>query len=232
MAFSFSPKIVTDGLVLALDAANPRSYVSDSNVWNDLTANQVTGSLINGPTYNKDNGGSIVFDGVDDRCPTSYVNSTGANNTTQLVWVKWNGVNQLGVIMYLGNSASTGLGLLVNDGSSINIGNKVSVLYGGSFFNAIDTGTTFATLSASSWTQLTLTRDSTTTRLYQNQTFLGSTTRTPNSYLSSLNLNLLSTVGSALFGGQIANALFYNRSLSPTEVFQNYNALKGRFGLT
>ena len=55
-------KIVTDGLVLCLDAANTKSYVSGSTTWNDISRSGFSGTLINGPTFNGNNGGSIVFD--------------------------------------------------------------------------------------------------------------------------------------------------------------------------
>ena len=58
MAFNYSPKIVTNGLVLCLDAANPKSYVSGSTKWNDLSKNYLNGTLTNGPTFNSANGGS------------------------------------------------------------------------------------------------------------------------------------------------------------------------------
>jgi hypothetical protein len=67
MGFSRGPKIVTDGLVLALDAANPKSYPGSGTTWSDLSGNGNDGSLINGPTFDSGNNGSIVFDGVDDR---------------------------------------------------------------------------------------------------------------------------------------------------------------------
>jgi hypothetical protein len=63
------PNIVTDGLVLYLDAANQKSYPGTGTTWNDLSGNGNNGTLVNGPTFNSDNNGSIVFDGVDD-----YVN--------------------------------------------------------------------------------------------------------------------------------------------------------------
>ena len=58
--------IVTNGLVLYLDAANYLSYTSGSTVWRDLSSSNNSGSLINGPTFSSGNAGSIVFDGVDD----------------------------------------------------------------------------------------------------------------------------------------------------------------------
>jgi hypothetical protein len=65
MAGTVAPNIVTDGLVLYLDAANVKSYVSGSTTWVDIAAgNNVT--LTNGPTFNSGNNGSIVFDGTND----------------------------------------------------------------------------------------------------------------------------------------------------------------------
>ena len=85
MAFNYSPKIVTNGLVLCLDAGNVKSYVSGSTTWTDLSPTQKNGILTNGPTFNSSNGGSIVFDGVDD-----YINSSFAApaSETIIVWAK------------------------------------------------------------------------------------------------------------------------------------------------
>jgi hypothetical protein len=64
MAFNYSPKIIQDGLVLYLDAANTKSYPTTGTTWTDLSRSGNNGTLINGPTFNSGNGGSIVFDGV------------------------------------------------------------------------------------------------------------------------------------------------------------------------
>jgi hypothetical protein len=74
MAFHYSPKIVTDGLVLYLDAANPKSFSTASNTWVDISKNEYNGTLIGGPTFSSSNGGCIVFDGVDDAVGFSNVN--------------------------------------------------------------------------------------------------------------------------------------------------------------
>ncbi|MFM7065351.1 MAG: hypothetical protein ACKO0U_00750, partial [Gammaproteobacteria bacterium] len=60
------PEIVNSGLVLSLDAGNARSYPGSGSTWTDLAAAARTGTLTNGPTYSSSNGGSIVFDGVND----------------------------------------------------------------------------------------------------------------------------------------------------------------------
>ena len=80
-----SRSIITNGLVLYLDAANTKSYVSGSTTWNDLSRNNNTGTLINGSTFNSLNGGSIVFDGIDDRVSGTTIN-TGQNFTVNC-WI-------------------------------------------------------------------------------------------------------------------------------------------------
>ncbi len=77
--------IVRTGLVLDLDAAQPLSYGGTGTTWNDLSGNGNNGTLTNGPTYDSSNGGSIVFDGVDDKSTTN-ITSFG-NNTTWEAWV-------------------------------------------------------------------------------------------------------------------------------------------------
>ena len=72
MAFNYSPNIITDGLVLYLDAANTKSYPGSGTTWRDLSKSQLNGTLTNGPTFNSANGGSIVFDGTND-----YVDNIG-----------------------------------------------------------------------------------------------------------------------------------------------------------
>ena len=66
MALHHSPRIVTSGLVLALDAADRNSYPGSGTTWTDLSGNANNGTLTNGPTFNSANGGSIVFDGTND----------------------------------------------------------------------------------------------------------------------------------------------------------------------
>ena len=77
MATLYSPKIVTNGLVLCLDAGNNKSYPGSGTTWNDLSGNNNTGSLVNGPTFTGSFGGSVAFDGVNDyvACPTSLLDN-------------------------------------------------------------------------------------------------------------------------------------------------------------
>lgn len=199
--------------------------ISVNGIWRDLSGSGFNTTLTNSPNYN--------FNGIFSFIPTiagsNFVNSfsrTGANNTTCEVWIKWGGTNRAASFAYVGSESSTGMGFYINDGTNTGTaGNKVVIIYGGSYYSALDTGTTFATLSNGIWTHLTLTRDTTTTKLYQNGVFLGSTTRVPNGNTGSTAWDSNTPVET--FG----SFKLYNRALSDSEILQNFNAQKSKYGL-
>ena len=84
MSFRYSPKIVTDGLVLYLDAANPKSYVSGSTTWFDLSGNNYHGTLINGAGFSSERNGCMTFDGIDDMVTTNF--NTLNNSCSFEIW--------------------------------------------------------------------------------------------------------------------------------------------------
>ena len=84
------PSLVTNGLVLNLDAGNSASYVGSGTTWNDLVGSN-HGTLINGPIFNTGNGGSIVFDGIDDVISFGNILNMGLNSWTMSCWVKFDG---------------------------------------------------------------------------------------------------------------------------------------------
>ena len=90
MAFSYSPKIVTNGLVLCLDAANRRSYPGAGTAWTDLSGNNNHATLINGPIFNNINTGNIIFDGTNDTSSFGNVLNLRTNNFTLIQWIKPN----------------------------------------------------------------------------------------------------------------------------------------------
>jgi len=82
MAISRGPKLVTNGLVFCVDAADKNSYIGSGTTWTDVSGNAYNGTLTNGPTFNGSNGGGIVFDGVDDYADLWYhLVATGANGS-------------------------------------------------------------------------------------------------------------------------------------------------------
>ena len=78
MGLSHSPKIVTDGLVLALDAANQKSWYGDGTTWKDMSGKGNNGTLTNGTLHSQGpfpGTGYVTFDGTDDYLTTTYSTS-------------------------------------------------------------------------------------------------------------------------------------------------------------
>jgi hypothetical protein len=113
------PSIVTDGMVLSLDAANTKSYVSGSTVWRDMSGNEYSGSLINGPTFSNVNGGSIVFDGVDDYALGNSVPALNCFPITIMGWVSFSGSGDFVNKYTSGTLNGYRIGLSNNNGISL-----------------------------------------------------------------------------------------------------------------
>jgi hypothetical protein len=211
-------KIVTDGLVLSLDAADRNSYVSGSLVWNDVSGNNNNGTLTNGPTFNSGSGGSIVFDGVNDYITIN--NGLGVNVLnayTVFIWVKFNSYNT--VLLGSDGFYDSGYPLYVASLNDLYISTNEGFTF-----------TNLANLTLNNWTYLTVVRNNRTIIWYKNGIYLDTKT------LNSDNGNVIKGIGAYNDGtfslnGNIANVQIYNRVLSTQEVLQNYNAQKSRFGL-
>jgi hypothetical protein len=215
--------IVTNGLVLYLDAANYQSYVSGSTTWRDLSGNNNSGSLVNGPTYNSGNAGSIVFDGTNDyvNCGTNSSLDFGTGSATIGAWFKTS--NNVGALCT--KRQGTGFQLYVFSGR----------LYADGAGTPTGVYST-ANVNTNIWKYgvVVYDRSGGLIRLYVNgnadgTTALGGTTLTDT---GSCNIGR-ATLGAPgdYFNGIISQVSVYNRALSASEVLQNYNATKGRFGL-
>ena len=119
MATNYSPKIVTEGLVLALDAANIKSYPGSGTAWNDMSSIGISATLLGGCSFN---GGTIDFDGVNGYVDISksYINDgtigTGNIGYAMEAWIQIRS-NAPGVTLsgssIIGNAAATGIGMQV-----------------------------------------------------------------------------------------------------------------------
>jgi len=219
-----TPPIVASGLKIYLDPANVKSYVSGASTLNDLSSNRNSGSLSGSYGYSSANAGYLIS-ATSSSINTPYT-QTGADNTTQIIWYNWNGVNQGTYITYVGTGALTdGIALCLSDGTSASAfptGSIVTVSVGNiSVRNIIG-----PTLVANIWTQLAVTRDTVTNTLYQNGKFISSSTSTPG------NQGLTETYSVRGVVGGVGATQFYNRALTAAEVLQNYNAQKTRYGLS
>jgi hypothetical protein len=221
----YSPRIVTSGLVLALDAADKLSYRGSGTTWRDLSGNNNTGTLTNGPTFSAGNMGSIVFDGVDD-----YVNC-GNNSSINLTsyitlstWTKKAYGSSASVAIDKGRDNYGAWSLLFDV-----VANKVE-------FHCRISGTNSSVVSNTSygnniWTNITAVFTGTNLLIYINGRLDNTTNISGIIGTNAIDFSIGKANDGFNWGGRVANVLMYNTALSATDVLNNYNAVKSRFGL-
>ena len=209
----FANTIVQQGLVLNLDAGNPYSYAGAGTTWYDVSGNSYNGTLTNGPTYSSDVGGVIVFDGTNDYVSIPDINFTAA---TIDIWVYINAYDVGGSVFVYQSSSGFEVWSDLNGLIRYNK-NPVTVLTSGPGF------------TLNSWNNIVATSDGTINKLYLNNVNIGSTNGVI--FDNTAGDIRISGYGSYMVNGKCAMLKMYNRALSVTEITQNYNATKGRFGL-
>ena len=229
MATSYSPKIITDGLILCLDAADKKSYSGSGSTWTDRSGNGSNGTLTNGPTFNSASGGAFTLDGSNDYITSPVPLAAGAttytieavfkphSNKTQVVWEQ--------------NTSSLVTGrrvcmILISDGD-------------GGFNGQSADRHDHMTYTLNEWNFWSITMDtslaSNKIKMYINGVFDSQGNTSNDGALNAgADLALLGkkvTASSEFFDGEIAQVKVYNRVLTSSEVLQNFNATKSRFGL-
>lgn len=225
--------IVTNGLVLYLDAANSKSIVSGSTTWTDLSRSNSNGTLIGGPTFNSGSGGNLTFSSASvQRVSGSTVLSPSF--TVEVIFMPITMVDYgPSFVVGINNGAGSWGDFVLHTTSTgaIYCGTDLTTRItpsdtgcgAGAFLSNNIYHMTF-TFSAGASTQGTGT-------LYKNSVLLNTKTMTKPLNGSTLGpYNFLNTNGGAsnmrTYGFRI-----YNRALSSQEILQNYNATKTRFGL-
>jgi len=246
MAFAYSPKIITDGLVFAVDAANKKSYPGSGTTWIDLAGSN-NGTLTNGPTFDSGNGGSIVFDGTNDSVEMGG-SDTIASSITEGSWSCWFKSTQAGSIGYLaslkrsinGETPSTLFSLILNRiNTSLTVSNGRLMILARNSANTDWNIVTFENnYNDGSWYNVVATASDSSLTLYVNGFQVATSTGdkslpsiTGNTRPFSIGHFDSSNNPTLSFNGNISNVSFYNKALSSTEILQNYNVLKSRFGL-
>ena len=221
------PNIVTNGLSFYVDAAYPNSYLAAgiSTSWFDIGGNNITGTLINGPVGATGGGGSILFDGTNDYADFGNVLATLTKITLE-VWINcgtqlrdYNGI--------LSKTASN------TDGWEIRTGPSFTSTNTDLQFRFVGDNATTAIFNATNgvWYHVVATGEFGSQRFYVNGTLTDSKTRNFNTTVNTQPLSIGKLAYSPrYFKGNVAVARIYNRVLSATEVTQNYNAQKARFG--
>lgn len=241
--------IIQNGLVLNLDAGVSDSYPGSGTTWTDLSGNGNNGTLTNmsATPFDSGNGGSIVFDGNNDYVSTEesflpnnlFADSNGSwtvsawfkfpvtpigSKTSNASWAiigRAGGIATAGTfILYVGSETDTTYGAYAPFKTAVTIRGAVTVMS-----DSVNTDT---------WNNIVLTWNESNGFYYFNNESgtlnIGSASLQTysNMYIGS---NPSATPSNHMFSGNISIVKIYNRALSPQEIQQNYNALKGRFGL-
>jgi hypothetical protein len=236
--------VVSNGLVLNLDASDINSYFKTGTEWYNIAATSsiVKGTLVNGPVFATASGGSILFDGVND-----YVN-LGSNfrfNDTDITYDFWFKVTDNSdvyrEIITLGSANQSNVISLWKFRSGSNSGKVFANIYIAGFTQTLaisqltgaDILNTIVNYSA------VFKKESGVYKLYlyRNGVLDASTTSNVTSYNMNNWANFEARIGSGsstypeLWKGNIYSGKVYNRALSDTEILQNFNLTKSRFGL-
>jgi len=228
MSFSNGPASITNGLILALDAGDRNSYVSGSTTWLDLVGTN-NGTLLNGPTFSSGSGGSIVFDGTNDTVSIPY--STAIDPIPAITLEAWVYPTDLTTVRYQELyrkeiSAGRHLFSFQEYGTILSFGTWTTA------YNELDVPITSSNY-VNRWNQFVATYTNGYKAVYANGALIGLdigitgnlTQGNATSYIGS------NQGSSEYFKGNYTCFRMYNKSFTAAEVQQNFNALRGRFGL-
>ena len=233
---NYGPKITTNGLVLCVDAADKNSYPGSGTAWNDIGGNNLNGTILNSPTFESGTPGSVVFSNVSTQVisiPDSSI--LQPTSVTLSVWVYVTQYNPLNDF----DGQFPSILWKCNDGNSGGAASYGLSLSAGQFprFTVTPTQLISSTVCPiATWVNFTgVYTVGGSQILYRNGTVDTSTTGpatiTYSSQVVSIGSRIFSGTYQYPWNGKISNAIIYNRALSATEVLQNYNATKTRFGL-
>lgn len=218
------PTIVTSGLTMMLDAANTKSYPGSGTAWSDLSRNGNNATLLNSPTYSTANSGYLVFDGT-----TQYATVTSNLSISAFSIICW--------IYSAGNQQNfTGICLNRNGANLYGIGCS----YGGATnqlgYSWATDGATYNWASGliianGQWNMVAISSTTTSATLYLNLVSATQSHTESSFTLTGFQIANDSAAGGRLFNGNISTAQFYNRALGSSEVQQNFNAYRGRYGI-
>ena len=215
--------VVTNGLVLNLDTANPNSYPGSGTTWTDLSGNGNTGTLTNGPTFSSANGGSLVFDGTNDFIDfTSDSNLLPTAGLTVSAWFKTT-VADIWLVNKTSNVSTNGYVLISNGAGNMQFAvngilvTTPSVITTGAWINIVGT-----------WTP------STSLLMYQNGALVNTNTTSIPASITNPSITLeigRNVAGTDNWNGNLSQLSIYNRALTAAEVSQNFNATRSRYGI-
>jgi hypothetical protein len=225
MSLLHSPKIVTNGLVLCLDAADRKSYPGNGTTWNDRSGNENNWTLIGGITYSNNNSGSLILDGINDYIQQNQDLLLSPNFTISLTIKQTSAIGDWVRLFGHGNASQRFWGIWMPS-------NRSSLLWQ-SYSNGGQVFSSAYTFNLNEIYNIVLTSSGSTRNFYINGQFLSthSTGGTIN-YVSNTDKITIGYAGfHTYFIGSIYNASIYNQTLTNSEIQQNFNVIRGRFGI-
>ena len=240
--------VVTDNMVVYLDAGNNSSYSGSGTSWNDVSGNGNNFTLVNGPTYSSSDGGAIVFDGTNDFA-VSATNASffafGTNDYSYGVWAKMDSTGNTESLLSCGTDDG---GLTQNSFQLDFEGTNTRIRHlfrDGSNQQRNFTPSQASSLVGTDWFYVMVVNDRSENnlKLYVNGTSHGDSdsiygtatnvhnfannTDTTGEFKIGVNRG-----GDAFIDGRVAQVHIYKgKALTASEVLQNYNASKSRYGL-
>ena len=231
--------IVTDNLVLNLDAGDSNSYSGSGTTWTDLSGQGNHATLVNNPTYSSNNGGYLNFDGSNDYATLPNMDLTG-NELTFSIWTYCTTTSQSASLIFLGDSTASH-----GNGRIIQVHLPYAVTGGQYYFDKGYDGSSSASydringsISSSDylnqWVNWSFTANASTgsMKIYRNASLYASGTGKTKTFSNSDgDMKYIAYSGTNYYQGRISNLQLYKKELSASEVTQNFEAAKTRFGL-
>ena len=213
-----TPSIITTGLLTHLDAGNIASYSGSGTTWTDLSGNSRNATLINGVTYSSSNGGTLVFDGVNDLASCSTLTKSLLNrNFTISLWVYANSSSNCGLFSF-GGSALDGTPYIILQKIGSTLKWYVNGVYVMDYIISLNT-----------WYNISVTFNGSIWRVYINGVL--SNTYTGSDYGGDASDPLFIAAGYPTYSNvKIPHFVAYNNPLSSTDILTNFNVLKTRYG--
>jgi hypothetical protein len=229
-------KVIQSGLVLNLDAGVSSSYPGSGTTWTDLSGSGNNGTLQNGPTFNSANGGSIVFNGINDYIQASESNIF--NNFSYDIWCLPETTHQIESESTNATGGTSGQRYVIGPqfvaspdaGSGISVGtNGISVYeHSAGYMPPL----LVHSVTINSPAHIVVNYTSKVPSLYLNGSFIKNGLTSPRTNVKMCT-DRIGNDGSSygFFLGKIYSTKFYNRALTATEITQNFNATRSRFGI-
>lgn len=246
MSLGHGAGVVRSGLVLHLDAANTKSYPGSGTVWNDLSGNSNNGTLVNGVAFNNSNNGRLILDNVNDSISVQSINRS-INTSIEVVFSTASVSTDVTVRQYLYTQQRNPPVLAAytyQERQGIHIsGNKLFFQYLNEINNSHGVRAE-QVLLPNVWYHAVVTLNYDVVQWFINgveqelwrdgvdNTFVSTNRKAKSFTVNQGRIGLRGDAqGNDYFGGTISLVRDYNRTLSATEIAQNFNALRGRYGI-